>query len=903
MNTLIHKQTLYIIDGSSLLYRAFYGLSPMHTSEGVAVHALYGFCRAVKKIIDDFDPSFLVIVWDSPGKTTRKEIYEEYKATRQAAPNDLFAQKKLICEWASTVGISQVVYQGWEADDIIARLAREAVEKNVLIIGPDKDLHQLISSSIEMYDPMKKKRYTKIDIEQKYGFEVRKIPFYYALVGDSSDNIPGVRGVGPKMATILVQQFESIDDMYKHVDDIASASAKKKVLEDEKNARLSYELFLLGDPDVSVSEEEMAFDKKWWEKGYHFFIKNEFKSLVPEVMWQQKQQQIQPEKKGIATLVLEVEKLKKICEKICEIGFCAVDTETNGLLPLDEPLVGFSLAYSDQEAFYVPIRHQGEGSESQISFDTALGLIKPLMENESIKKVFHHAKFDMHVFDHVGIEVKGLYFDTLIAASLLRIGPDKIGLKALSERVLGEPMQTFLEVLQKQKSFDLVSFEEAGEYAARDALQTYKLWRVFESEFEEKKDLKKLFFELEIPVCEVLFGMEKVGILFDIEKITESKISVDKKIEQVTEKIIGFLESVGVESPELINLQAPRQIEKLLFDDLGLIPRGKSAKGARSTKQDVLEALSKEHPIPRLILQHRELMKLKTTYIEPLPQLVQVETGRIHTSYNQTGVITGRLSSNDPNMQNIPVSHEEGIGIRRAFIAAPGKTFISADYSQIELRVLAHMTQDEHLLEAFLHDQDIHAKTASQIFHVSDDEVTDEQRQIGKRINFSIMYGMTPFGLSKDLGISMKDARSYIDVYFEQYQGVAQWMKDVVEEAKIKGYVTTMWKRRRYVPELQERNKMIFESGRRVAVNTPIQGTSSELIKWAMCSIDQYLSAHPGYGSLLLQIHDEVIIEVDDKYINVVSSRVKAIMEQIVLWTIPLKVSIRTGKDWSEVTK
>jgi DNA polymerase-1 len=900
----LDKKTIYIIDGSSLLYRSYYGLTSMQTSKGVPVQAIYGFCRAIKKIIDEMAPYLMVIAWDSAGQTTRKKVYDAYKAHRQATPNDLFEQKEAIQRWADEVGIFQLSVEGWEADDLIAQLVRENSDKNILIIGPDKDLHQLVSESVEMYDPMKKQRFTKADIEKKYGFEVFKIPFFYALVGDSSDNIPGVKGIGEKGATALVQQFDSLDQMYEQIDQVASERTKKALLTHEKEARLSYQLFTLDAPEISVSLDQLHFDPAWWERGYQFFIEHEFKSLVPVGFKGVHEKKKESHVYETRELVVTLDRLKEIVLQIRSIGACAVDTETMGESVFDQVMVGFSVAYNDYQAFYIPLRHVGEEAEKkQISIEAALALIKPLFEDANIKKIFHHAKFDMHVFAREGINVQGLYFDSLIAASLLRTSDEKIGLKVLSERLLQEPMQTFAEVLQKHKNFSFVPLEQALNYAAYDALQTYKLWQLFEKQFEQEVTLKKLFFELEMPLCNVLFRMERAGILLDLDEMKQLHVSVNVRIEEAKQKIIGFLEAQGIEAPAEINLNAPRQIEKLLFDDLGLMPRGKSPKGARSTNQDVLIALSKEHPIPALIVQFRELMKLKTTYIEPLPLLISKQDQKIHTSYNQTAVATGRLSSNDPNMQNIPVSFGQALNVRKAFIASPGKTLLSVDYSQIELRVLAHVTQDPHLMDAFLHDEDIHVKTATQIFGIQKDQVTDEQRQVGKRINFSIMYGMTPFGLSKDLDISLKDAKMYIDAYFDRYQGVKTWMDAVVEQAKKDGYVSTLWGRRRYIPELQEKNKMLFEAGRRAAVNTPIQGTTSELIKWAMLAIDHYCFEHAQEGSMLLQIHDEVVLEVVDQKVDAFAERVKQIMEQVVLWSVPLKVSVRMGKNWASITK
>lgn len=898
------NDSLYIIDGSSLLYRAYYGLTPMQTSKGEPVQAIYGFCRAIKKIIDDMHPEQLVIVWDSSGQTMRKKIYQEYKAQRSAAPSDLFAQKEAIQSWASDLGIAQIMQEGWEADDLIATLVSKHADKKVVIIGPDKDLHQLASDHCSFYDPLKKQKYALEDLEKKYGFHPSKLTFFYALLGDTSDNIPGVKGIGEKGATELVQEFNDLDDLYKKIDQVKKERIKKALQAHEADARLSLQLFTLAHPEFDFDPALFRFNATQWEKGYPFFVRYEFKSLLPVSV---KSDLVEQAKKEVADhqvhLVTSVEQLKTMCEQIKKTGICAIDTETNGILAEERVLVGASFAYNDQEAYYLPLRHKSIDAGQQIELSVAIELIRSILADASIKKIFHHAKFDLHVFATDNVEVKGLYFDTVIAASLLRKGDEKIGLKALSERLLGETMESFSEAVKGKKMFSEVALQEASSYAGHDALQTFKLWQLFQHKLEENPELFELFFELEMPTCEILFRMEEAGILLDLKVMADLKVSVDEHIALITEKIFNFLSEQGIAYSADLNLNSPRQIETLLFDDLGLEPTEKSAKGARSTKQEVLEKLSLVHPIPKLLLQLREFTKLKNTYVDPLPLLVNPQTGRIHTSYNQTAVATGRLSSNDPNLQNIPVSHAPGCNVRSAFVAKEGYSFISADYSQIELRVLAQVTQDPVLKQAFLHNEDIHARTAAQIFHVDLSAVTVEQREVGKRINFSVMYGMTPYGLSKDLSISFKDAKLYIDAFFERYHGIREWFALVIEEAKKNGFVKTWWGRRRYIPELQEKNKMLFEAGARAAINTPVQGTSSEIIKWAMFSVDRYFLEHPDQGRMLMQIHDELVFEVKDEAVEKCSQFIRQAMEQVVDWDVPLKIALRVGKNWAEVTK
>lgn len=903
--TKLFPDTLYIIDGSSLLYRAYYGLTALQTSKGEPVQAVYGFCRALKKIIDDAHPSHMVIAWDAKGPTTRKKVYAPYKEHRQAAPSDLFSQKESIQRFATTINLCQIAQEGWEADDLIASLVKKFTHEQIVIVGPDKDLYQLASTRVALLDPFKKQLFYGKDIEAKYGFPVSKLSFYYALLGDASDNIPGVKGIGEKGATELVQQFHSLDDLYKNLDKVEKPRIKKALAEHEADARLSLELFTLQHPPLDISLHDLQFNEKNWSNAYDFFTEYEFKSMVPA--GHKSTDSVTPTPKKPTTwnliCVTNMDQLKKMCADIKKAGICALDCETNGLFPIYEPMVGISFSFNNTDAYYIPLKHVGPGSEEQVNYKEAIEVLREILEDKHIKKLLHNAKFDEQVLSRAGIEMQGLYFDTLIAASLLRTTEDKVGLKALSDRLLHEPMESFKNVLGKHPSFDHVPVSEAASYGAHDSLQTFKLWQIFEPALQSEPTLLKLFNEIEMPFSLVLYDIEKTGIYLDPEVLVAVGKHVDTHIKQTHTKIIHFLEEQGVNAPHEINLNSPRQIEVLLFDDLGLPHMDKSAKGSRSTRHEVLVELSRAHPIPALILTYRELAKLKSTYVEPLPKAIDPSDGRVHTSYSQTSVATGRLASNEPNLQNIPVTENADINIRAAFIAARGKQFISADYSQIELRVLAEMTGDPNLVTAFNKDEDIHAHTAAQIFGVTLNQVTHDQRQVGKRINFSIMYGLTPYGLSRDLNISPSEAKQYIDAYFERYSLVAPWMESVVERAIKDGFVETLWGRRRYIPELREKNKNLFEAGRRAAVNTPVQGTSAELLKLAMIALYEALPQQFPGAHMVLQIHDELVIEAPNEDIEKLSHFMKKTMEEIVTWRIPLKVTIRTGKTWADVTK
>lgn len=928
----ISKDALFIVDGSYLLYRSFYALKPLYTADGTPTQATYGFCRTIKKFIDDFDPQNIIVAWDHKGKTFRSEIYPDYKATRQAPPNELFEQKKDIQQFLDLIGICQISAEGHEADDLIYSLVKDNNDKDIVIVCPDKDLFQLLDKNVVVFDPFKERLIDKKTYEEERGIKVDRINLYYSLLGDTSDNIPGVTGIGEKSAKELVNQFESLDDLYKNLDKIEKERIKKNLETHKDDAYLSAKLFTLKYHKVSLKSKDYEFNKSNWNNAGELFRKLEFKSLLKTVSLKEQKniasgelqeslfgnsqessantEDTKQKNKSVdysdwtCILVQTPEALEKMINELKESDIFALDTETTGGNSLQDALVGFSVAVNKKEAYYVPLAHINVEHEPQLNREETLAKLKPIFESKKIKKVLHNTKFDKLVLSQYGIWLENVVFDTLIAASLVKKEWQKINLKALSDFYLGEPMQKFKDVIgNKYKTFAYVPILEGSKYGAHDALQTLKLMPILKKELDSHEKLKKIFDDIEMPLSEVLSKMEKTGIALDVEKLTEIGKEVNKEIHKVEGKIFGAFEGIKEIKDTEINLNSPQQIEKLLFDHLDLKPVKKSATGRRSTDQEVLEELSHVHPIPGLILKYRELSKLKNTYIDPLPTFVNPKTGRVHTTYSQTFVATGRLSSQDPNLQNIPTGDGVGSQIRAAFVAPRGYRLLSADYSQIELRVLAHMTKDKNLTNAFLQDKDIHTQTAAQIFDIPLEKVTNEQRQLGKRINFSIIYGLTPYGLSKDLGIKPSEAKDYIEKYFRQYPGVHEWMDKTVEAAIKNGYTQTWWGRRRYVPELTERNKNLFEAGKRIAINSPVQGTSAEIIKLAMLRVDNALSAHNFDAAMLLQIHDELIIQFHADLEDKIAKIIKKEMEEVVDWEVPFKVSIRTGKDWGKITK
>ena len=896
-----HQDTVFIIDGSSFLYRAYYSIRPLTTKSGVPVNAVYGFCRMIKKLLDTYNPHYMLLVWDSKGKTVRHEMYEAYKDTRQAAPNDLMHQKELIMQFAETIGLEQLAQPGIEADDLMFSVASQLAQEKTasILVTSDKDMGQTLTNElVTILDPFKETTITRETLETKLGFPVTKLPFFYALVGDSSDNIPGVAGIGPKGAEILVKQFASLEELYNNLGKVASERMRMLLEQSKANAFLSEKLFILRFYETYATKESFRFSLDNWPQAYPFFREYEFKSLLKNTGAEEV-----PTRPPVTLhiiyrfrLVDTPELLAEVCREIQIKGYCALDTEGTSLQPLSGELIGISLCIEEGDAYYVPFGHKT--GEKQLDRETVFHYLKPVLEDAAIKKYLHHAKFDTLMLSHAGITLRGIAFDTLIAASLVVGDGQRKGLKYLSEYYLQEPMLTFSDVTKahKYKDFSMVPLSLATEYAAADAHQTRKLVKIFEKELKEK-GLENLFFELEMPLMHVLIGMEKRGIKLDVMVLNDIDVVVTKEVDALRMNIIDL---IGHEFAD-INLNSPKQLENLLFNHLKLpVVKKTTQKISYSTDQEVLEALAELHPVPALIMRYRELFKLKTTYLDALGDFVVPGTNRVHTTYNQTDVSTGRLASSEPNLQNIPVDR---YAIRSAFKATEGSVFIAADYSQIELRVLAYLSQDATLLEAFKSGKDIHRLTAAGLFEVVPEQVTGEQRQLGKRINFSILYGLTAHGLAKDLDISHSLARSYIEKFMAHYPGVVTWMNTIVEKTKEKGYVETLWGRRRYLPGIYERNKNLFDLARRMAINTVAQGTAAELMKWGMMKLNDTLSNQIPAASILLQIHDELLLEVPCEEEKEVSDVTRQILEGVVSWNVPLEVTLRSGKNWQEVTK
>lgn len=931
MITFDPKKTVFLIDGSSFLYRAYYGLRPLHGPKGNQVQAVYGFVRMIKKLIDMFSPEYMALVWDSPGKTTRHEMFTEYKATRQAPPSDLFEQKEEICRFADLINLTQVKKSGIEADDLMYSVAQDLKKEgyDVVIISSDKDMGQMLDEHTFIYDAFKDETHDTVTFAQKMGFGVEKLPFYFALLGDSSDNIPGVRGIGKKGALDLVQQYDSLEQVYAHLDQVMPNRARLALETYKDNAFLSRDLFLLQYHVCDLKVEDVRFYPEKWVGARPLFAELNFKSLLADMGPAQAApvsqvashnssgqmslfvgtsdqstpvEKASPEKQVLKYQFKKVSTqadLQQLADALKSAKLFALDTETTGIKPLIDPMVGLSFATELGKAWYVPFGHKVD--EVQLSKQEIVDVLGPILKDPTYKKIMHHASFDVAVLRHAGMFVNGVVFDTMVAARLVNLPGQKAGLKDLSEKYLGETMLTYEQVVKdnKYKNFSYVPLDLATQYAAADAHQTFCLYPLLQARLASE-GFVQLYEQIEQPLLNILLAMEQEGIGLDRDQLAELGKRVMSELIELEDTVI---KSAGDKFAH-INLNSPKQVQELLFDELKLPPQKKSAKGAYSTDSEVLQALAKLHPIPGMIAKYRELAKLKNTYIDALPTYVDPATHRIHTSFNQSSVATGRLSSSDPNLQNIPAdAHGYGIEIRAAFKPHEGHVFLSADYSQIELRVMAHLSQDTALKKAFAQGLDIHAQTAARLFDVPTQEVTHAQRQIGKRINFSVLYGMTPYGLSKDLGIPFADAKRYIDTYFEQYPGVQVWMDQTVAQAKELGYVSTLWGHRRYVPGLYEANQGLYQQAVREAVNTVVQGTAADIMKIGMIKLMELLTGQNIPAKLLLQIHDELLLSVPKGLEKQVEDISRQALAGVVSWDVPLEVTTRIGADWKEVTK
>ncbi len=881
---------LYIIDGNSYIYRAFYAVRGLTNSSGLPTNAVFGFANMLLKVIKEKTPELLAIVFDPKGPTRRHLEYKDYKAHRPPMPRDLVPQVPYIHKLVEAFRIPVFVQDGQEADDIIATLARKAEARgmDVTVVTGDKDILQLVGPRIRVYDTLKEKVYGPKDVEERFGVPPDRMIEIMGLMGDASDNIPGVPGIGEKTAQTLIKEYGTIENLLARSAEITKPKLRQSLSEFAHLARLSRELATLR-PDVPLEVDFEDLKMKPPDNAALLGILKEleFTTLLKYVTQA-------PEREAVYCTVLEERDLEDMIRTLSSAEEFCFDTETTSLDPLQAELVGISFAVRPHHAWYLPIGHCCPGAPKQPALDHALSLLKPLMENPGIGKVGQNIKYDLLVMDRYGITVQGITFDTMIASYLLNPGKPSHGLDSLALEYLNYKTMTYEDVTgagKKQIGFAEVEVTTATRYSGEDADIALRLKQTLAPMLREQ-NLETLFRDVEMPLMEVLADMERSGVKIDAGFLKTMSQKLEKDIARVEKTIY---ELAGTE----FNINSPKQLADILFIKLQLTPL-KRTKTGFSTNVDVLEELAHVHPLPAEILRYRTLAKLKSTYVDALPLMINPRTGRLHTSLNQTVTATGRLSSSEPNLQNIPIRTEEGREIRRAFIAEPGASLLSADYSQIELRVLAHMSGDSALIRTFLEDEDVHTRTASEIFGLSPDEVTQEMRRKAKAVNFGIIYGISAFGLARDIGVSNSEARRYIDNYFARYPKVREFLDRTIEEAKTRGYVTTLLGRRRFIPELASSTAAVRSFGERTAVNTPIQGTAADLIKLAMIRIQARLARQGLHAKMILQVHDELVFESPDGEIEAMKTLVKEEMEGVLTLSVPIKVDMGVGKNWDE---
>ena len=927
----IAPNPLVLVDGSSYLYRAFHAFPPLTNSAGEPTGAMYGVLNMLKSLISQVQPSHIAVVFDAKGKTFRDEMFEQYKSHRPPMPDDLRKQIQPLHDIIRALGIPLLVIEGVEADDVIGTLAVSASKANqkVLISTGDKDMAQLVDDNIMLINTMNNTLLDREAVIEKYGIPPELIIDYLALMGDSADNIPGVAGVGEKTALGLLQGIGSMAEIYANLDKVAELpirGAKKlgdKLLAEKEMADLSYRLATIKtDVALNITPEQLTLGASNNDQLTEYFGRYEFKRWLNEVMngadsitnnneqptkinhyqatpalaqdnSEEALTAIQIDRSRYETLLTEAD-LNRWVEKLKQAKLFALDTETDNLDYMAANLVGISFALENGEAAYLPLQLDYLGAPKTLEKTTALSLLKPVLENPAIQKVGQNFKYDLTIFARNGIDVQGVAFDTMLESYVLN-STGRHNMDDLAKRYLGHQTISFEEIAGKGKNqltFNQIPLEQAAEYAAEDADVTMKLQQVLWEKLSKEPTLEKLFKEMELPLLGVLSRMERRGVLIDSDALFLQSNEIANRLSELEEQAY-------VLAGQPFNLASTKQLQEILFDKLGLPVIQKTPKGAPSTNEEVLEEFAFSHELPKVLVEHRGLSKLKSTYTDKLPQMVNPQTGRVHTSYHQAVTATGRLSSSDPNLQNIPIRNEEGRRIRQAFIAREGFTVVAADYSQIELRIMAHLSQDQGLINAFTQGKDIHRSTAAEIFGVALDEVTSEQRRNAKAINFGLIYGMSAFGLSRQLGIGRADAQSYMDLYFKRYPGVQTFMHDIREKAKAQGYVETLFGRRLYLPDINSSNGMRRKAAERVAINAPMQGTAADIIKRAMIQLDQTLQNDPDIA-MIMQVHDELVFEVRSEKVAFYSDLIKTQMESAADLVVPLIVEVGQGTNWDE---
>ncbi|MFC2169044.1 DNA polymerase I [Acidobacteriota bacterium] len=887
------KNKIYLIDGHSLLYRSYYAIQQLSTSQGFPTNAIYGFISAIKKLVHKESPRYLGIVFDTKGPTFRHKAFKDYKAHRKPMPEDLSIQIPVLKKILIAMNIPLYEIENYEADDVLGSLAKHASAQNLhaIIVSTDKDLLQLIDKKTSVYNPSKEIHIDEKQVKEIFGVAPSQVIDVLALWGDTSDNIPGVPGIGEKTSKTLINQFGSLDNVLKNLNQIQKTSLREKIKNNLDQLNLSRELVTINkEMDITLIPDDFLVKEPNYKDLVPLLKELEFSSLLSDYLKK-------PEKVSKRYhIILEEPQLIKLISQIKKVKFVSLDTETDSPLPTQARLVGMSFSVASNQAYYLPLRHDYPETPKQIPKERAFRLLEEVLVDPDIKKIGQNIKYDYTVLQREGLTLRGIEYDTMVLSYLLEPNWGKHNMNKLALFYLDTQTISYYEIVGRGKNevtMNAVDINKVAPYACQDADVTLQLSSILWKKVEENK-LETLYREIEFPLIEVLAEMETWGV-----KIASVAL---KKLSDEMQEELGLLKKKIFETcGEEFNINSPQQLADMLFNKLNLPPSRKTkvTKGF-STGVHVLEDLSKTFPIAKYALEYRQLSKLKSTYADALPLLINPETERIHTSYNQTVAATGRLTSSDPNLQNIPVRGELGYRFRQAFIPAPGHLFLSADYSQIELRVLAHLSEDPALIDTFLQDRDIHQETASQVFGNNQTLFDEEPRRRAKIINFSIVYGASAFSLARELGTSISEAQRFIEVYYEKYPKVKEFLEAKVKDAQEKGFSETLFGRKRQVPGLRHKDNSARQAARRIALNTPIQGTAADLIKKAMIDIYHALKKQKMKSKMILQVHDELVFEAPDKECDELEALVREKMENVFLLRVPLKVHLNWGINWAE---
>ncbi|RZV39423.1 MAG: DNA polymerase I [Chromatiales bacterium] len=895
---------LVLIDGSSYLYRAFHALPSLTNSQGEPTGALHGVLTMILKLLREEQPAHVAVVFDAPGKTFRDELFAEYKATRPPMPDDLRSQVQPILDAVGAMGLPLLQVSGVEADDVIGTLCAEAGKAglNVLVSTGDKDLAQLVTDKVTLINTMNDSRLDRDAVKAKFDVYPEQIIDYLALVGDSSDNIPGVPKVGPKTAAKWLNLYESADGIVEHGDEI-KGKVGESLRDNVAQMELSRELATIKtDVDLDVGVDDLKATDGDTDTLRELYSHYELRSLLRQLNEAGVAAGEQPVDAPVEDdpadyeTVLTWKAFDAWLKKLNKAKLTAFDTETNSLDYMNAEIVGLSMTTKPGEACYVPVAHDYPGAPDQLPRDEVLAKLKPWLESSARKKVGHHLKYDAHILARYDIALAGMAYDSMLESYVLNSVATRHDMDSVARQYLGKETIHYEDVAgkgAKQLTFNQIDLETAAPYAAEDADITLQLHETLWQQLGDEPPLKKVYEEIEQPLVPVLLDMEETGVLVDRKMLQKQSGELAKKMAKLEAKAH---ELAG--GP--FNLGSPKQLQQILFEQQELPVIRKTPKGQPSTAEDVLVELANDYELPAVIIDYRSVSKLKSTYTDKLPLQINERTGRIHTSYHQAVAATGRLSSTDPNLQNIPIRTEEGRRIRQAFVAPKGHILLAADYSQIELRIMAHLSADKGLLKAFEKELDVHRATAAEVFEVALEDVTDDQRRSAKAINFGLMYGMSAFGLAKQLGISRGEAQEYTDLYFERYPGVKKYMDDIRTTASEKGFVETVFGRRLYLPEINARNAQRRQYAERSAINAPMQGTAADIIKRAMITVHGWLQEEQPGARMIMQVHDELVFEVKNAEVDAVSAKVTELMNGAAKLAAPLKVDVGVGDNWDE---